>query len=172
MTHVLNARSVLAILARRPQPEITRLRQLKPEFKEPFYPTGTFVGMFHRRFPLEYKKQFGQPVPDWIWFEHPQTIIDLSNLAMKKNRLLPNRSPEPPSLLIQIQREINVAIQAACKRMMEGSASRYCHEYRYLASLCEIQRILGHHTLERAMRWESRQLTEEAFEAMADEFGF
>lgn len=172
MTDVLDARSVLSILAKRPQPETTWLRQLKPGCDEPHYAVATFVGMFHRKFPLDYSKQFGQRVPDWIWFEHPQTIIDLSNLAIRENRLLPDSSPEPPNLLIQTREEIKTAIQAVCDRMLAEPAGQPCAEYRHLTWLREDLHILGYNTLLSAMRRRDPFITQEALEAMADEFGF
>ncbi len=141
MTDVLDADSVLSILAKRPQPRITRRRRLNPDCKEPRYAVATFQGIWHRKFPLDYSKQFGQRVPDWIWVEHPETIIALSNLAMSEGKLLPDVSPEP-SIEQELQelKDLRAALQAELDAvshvLSEAPVAMSSPEYHDLMHLC------------------------------------
>ena len=171
MTHVLDAEAVLAVLDHRPQPAVTRLRQLNAERKEPRYAVATLVGQWHRKFPFDYRKQFNQAVPDWIWVEHPQTIIDLCKLAMQERRLLPDRSPEPPSELQKTQKECLDLISALEALMLESTIGLPCPEYDewlrlqyrlHAVETDEIARSMARHP----------QLTRETAEEMARAFGF
>ena len=172
MSDVLDADSVLSILAKRPQPGITRRRRLNPDCKEPRYAVATFQGQIHRKFPLDYSKQFGQPVPDWIWVEHPETIIALSNRAMAEGKLLPDASPEPPSLLQLTQQDIKDEIEEICRCMLEAPAGLPCTEYGRLTYLRVYLRILGFNAVIAATNGRYASLTDDDVEEMAEAFGF
>ncbi len=140
MSDVLDADSVLSILAKRPQPHITRRRRLKPDCKEPRYAVATFQGQMHRKFPLDYSKQFGERVPDWIWIEHPETIIALSKLAMAEDKRLPDVSPEPTiEQELRELKDLRVVLQAELDAvnhvLSESPVAMSSHEYHALMRL-------------------------------------
>lgn len=171
MSDALDADSVLSILAKRPQPNITRLRQLHPERKEPRYAVATLVGQWHRKFPHDYSKQFGKHVPDWIWVEHPETIIALSKLAMAEGKLLPDRSPEPPSELLKIQKKYRDLIRELEDRMLASPAGLPCPEYEEWVRLHRRLHAVETDEIARSMA-RHPALTREEGEHMAEMFGF
>lgn len=157
MSDALDADSVLSILAKRPQPNITRLRQLHPERKEPRYAVATLVGQWHRKFPHDYSKQFGKHVPDWIWVEHPETIIALSKLAMAEGKLLPDVSPEQPieqelQGLKDLRAALQVELDAVSHVLSEAPVAMSSPEYHALMRLrtriylidCNLALLTGH----------------------------
>lgn len=171
MSDVLDADSVLSILAKRPQPETTRLRQLRPKIKDPPYQVATLVGQFHRKFTLDYRNHFGQPVPDWIWVEHPQTIIDLAKAAVAANALLPEFSPEPPTELQKTYRSVEIALNALVNRMMQSEHGVPSTDYEELQYLRNRLIAVATDPIARSMA-RHPALTREAGEEMAEAFGF
>lgn len=171
MSDVLDADSVLSILAKRPQPETTRLRQLRPNIKEPAYRVATFVGQFHRKFTLDYRNHFGQPVADWIWVEHPETIIALAKAAVAANALLPEYSPEPPTELQKTYHSVELELNTLLHRMLQAEHGIPSADYEELQYLRQRLIAVATDPIAHSMA-RHPALTREEGEEMVRAFGF